>query len=335
MSGESKRLSCADYHVAWICPVSDVELLPSYLMLDEVHSCPSYNTQYDDNTYIFGTIVGHKVVIATCPPRLTGNLNAGRLTGSMFKTFPNIRMTILVGIGDGVPRSPIPKDPLEDVHLGDIVVGWPSDGKPACVYYDWARWKVNGRYEILGTIDKSDWRLMNAFGLLENEHILGKTKFQHQFARLRDHEKFAHPGLEHDRLFKAAYHHMGEYGSNCNACDRNELVHRFPRTEDDKNRFVFHRGRIVSSNTVIRNGERRDQISRKCDGVLCIEMEAAGVDVNRNCLVIRGISNYADSHKDDSWKHHAAGKAAAFTRELLCKIQPDEVKSIEKTAEGQ
>jgi hypothetical protein len=47
---------------------------------------------------------------------------------------------------------------------------------------------------------------------------------------------------------------------------------------------------------------------------------AAGVDANRRCLVIRGISDYADSHKSDVWRSHAAGKAAAFARELLCRV---------------
>ncbi|EJT71515.1 hypothetical protein GGTG_10772 [Gaeumannomyces tritici R3-111a-1] len=39
-----KKLTPQDYHVAWICPVRDVELLPARLMLDEEHSTPDYNT---------------------------------------------------------------------------------------------------------------------------------------------------------------------------------------------------------------------------------------------------------------------------------------------------
>jgi nucleoside phosphorylase len=58
-------------------------------------------------------------------------------------------------------------------------------------------------------------------------------------------------------------------------------------------------------------------------------MEAAGVEVNRRCLVVRGISDYADSHKSDLWKSYAAGKAAAFARELLCKVKPDSVKAMD------
>jgi nucleoside phosphorylase len=58
-------------------------------------------------------------------------------------------------------------------------------------------------------------------------------------------------------------------------------------------------------------------------------MEAAGVDASRQCLVIRGISDYCDSHKGDAWRSYAAGNAAIFARELLSKIQPGEVVTLD------
>ncbi|KAI6440110.1 hypothetical protein MCOR15_011855, partial [Pyricularia oryzae] len=63
-----KKLQSTDYHVAWIAPVSDLELLPSRLMLDEEHDAPDYDTAYDDNVYTCGALAGHNVVIATCAP---------------------------------------------------------------------------------------------------------------------------------------------------------------------------------------------------------------------------------------------------------------------------
>lgn len=334
MALSNKELRCTDYHVAWICPVADVELLPARLMLDEEHSTPPYDTHCDENTYICGTIAGHAVVVATCPQGETGNVSAGRLTGSMFKTFPNIRMTVLVGIGGGIPRSTPSEDSLDDIHLGDVVVGWPGDGKPACVYHDRGRSKVGGQFEMVGTMQNPDWRLLQALSILASDQEMGKSTFADQLTRLQKYKKFAHPGPECDRLFKATYHHIGRYGSNCMECDRNELIQRPQRTEDDKHKLVFHRGRVATGNSVIQDGELRDRIGVRCDGALCIEMEAAGVDINRRCLVIRGISDYADSHKNDVWKCLAAGNAAAFTRELLCRIQPDVVKDIKAVTEG-
>ncbi|KAH8723879.1 kinesin light chain, partial [Phaeosphaeriaceae sp. PMI808] len=315
MASSHKQLSCADYHVAWVCPLADVELLPARLMLDEEHPTPPYDTHYDENTYICGTINGHAVVVATCPPGGTGNVNAGRLTGPMFKTFPNIRMAVLVGIGGAIPRLTPSEDPLDDIHLGDVVVGWPGDGKPACVYHDQGRSKVDGHFELVGTMQNPDWRLLQALGILASDQEIGKTTFADQLRRLQKNKKFAlkfaRPSLERDRLFKATYHHIGDYGSDCAACDYKQLVQRHQRSADDAHELVFHRGRIATGNAVIQDGELRDEIGARCDGALCVEMEAAGVDINRRCLVIRGISDYADSHKADIWKPYAAGNAAA------------------------
>lgn len=339
MASSRTQLSCADYHVAWVCPLADVELLPARLMLDDEHLTPSYDTHYDENTYICGAINGHAVVIATCPLGETGNVNAGRLTGPMFKTFPNIRMTVLVGIGGGIPRSVPSEDPLDDIHLGDVVVGWSGGGEPACIYHDRGKSKAGGQFKLVGAMQNPDWRLSQALGILASDQEMGKTTFADQLSRLQKQkrfaQKFARPGLEHDRLFKTTYQHVGNYGSNCTACDRVELVQRPQRSADDAHDLIFHQGRIATGNAVIQDSELRDKISAKCGGALCVEMEAAGVDANRRCLVIRGISDYADSHKNNVWKSHAAGNAAAFARELLCRVQPAIVRDMKGTKEGQ
>jgi len=146
-------------------------------MLDEEHPTPPYDTHYDENTYIYGRINGHAVVVATCPQGETGNVNAGRPTGSLFKTFPNIRMAVLVGIEGGIPYAITPGDALDDIHLGDVVVRWPGDGKPACVYHDRGRAKTGGEFEIVGTMQNPDWRLTSALGVLAPDHELGRTTF--------------------------------------------------------------------------------------------------------------------------------------------------------------
>jgi len=330
MAASNKRLLYTDYHVAWICPL-EVELLSARLMLDEEHDPPAYDTHYDDNIYIYGTVLGHATVVATCPRGLTGNVNAGRLTGVVRKTFPNINMTLLVGIGGGVPHASPKKDPFENLHLGDVVVGWSGDGKPAVVHYDFGRQKVDGQYEVLGTIDRPEWRLTNALSIVASDHLMSKTKFQDHLQRLTECGKFQYPGAEQDRLFEADYHHHGEYNSECAGCDPAKLIERPKRTEGKTKKFVFRQGRIATGNSVIQDGEYRDQVSKRCGGVLCFEMEAAGVDASGNCLVIRGVSDYADSHKSDAWKYYAAGNAAVFARELLRKIPPTEIKQTHGT----
>lgn len=60
-------------------------------------------------------------------------------------------------------------------------------------------------------------------------------------------------------------------------------------------------------------------------GILCIEMEAAGLMDGFPCLVIRGIGDYADSHKNKIWQPYAAAAAATYATELLCRIPPADV----------
>jgi nucleoside phosphorylase len=85
-------------------------------------------------------------------------------------------------------------------------------------------------------------------------------------------------------------------------------------------------GTIGSGNQDIRDGQRRDQLSADLRGVLCFEMEAAGLMNGFPCLVIRGICNYADSHKNTIWKAYAGVTAAAFARELLDVLPRSKVK---------
>ncbi|KAI8172867.1 hypothetical protein K4K51_010542 [Colletotrichum sp. SAR 10_75] len=77
---------------------------------------------------------------------------------------------------------------------------------------------------------------------------------------------------------------------------------------------------------VIKDAAYRDDINKNLNGnTLCIEMEAAGLMDDFPCLVIRGICDYADSHKNDAWQKHAAAVAAALTKELLQKVPLVEV----------
>jgi nucleoside phosphorylase len=46
-------------------------------------------------------------------------------------------------------------------------------------------------------------------------------------------------------------------------------------------------------------------------------MEAAGVMNIVPCLVIRGIADYADSHKNKIWQEYASATAAAYAKSLL------------------
>jgi hypothetical protein len=67
----------------------------------------------------------------------------------------------------------------------------------------------------------------------------------------------------------------------------------------------------------MKSGEDRDDIASR-DGVIAFEMEGAGVwESFPSSLVIKGICDYADSHKSKVWQNYAAATAAAVTRGFL------------------
>lgn len=47
------------------------------------------------------------------------------------------------------------------------------------------------------------------------------------------------------------------------------------------------------------------------------------------CLVVRGICDYADSHKNKEWQHFAAATAACFARELLMSMAKRTLEPLE------
>jgi nucleoside phosphorylase len=83
---------------------------------------------------------------------------------------------------------------------------------------------------------------------------------------------------------------------------------------------MVHYGTIASGNQVMRDGATRDRISLRLGGVLCFEMETAGLMDSFPCLVIRGICDYADSHQNKRWQLYTAGTAAAYAKEVLSVI---------------
>jgi len=128
-----------------------------------------------------------------------------------------------------------------------------------------------------------------------------------------------YPGVSHDRLFNATYAH--EHGPTCQHCHPLQLVSRKERRDTNPQ---IHYGTIGSANAVIKDSATRDRLKRDLN-IICVEMEAAGLMDTFPCLVIRGICDYADSHKNKQWQPYAAAVAAAYMKELLLIIPAREV----------
>ncbi len=98
----------------------------------------------------------------------------------------------------------------------------------------------------------------------------------------------------------------------------------------------MHYGVIASSDEEIECGVTRDVAKEALGvGVLCFEREAAGLMNDFPCLVVRGISDYADTHKSTTWIGYAAAAAAACAKELLEIMPPQEVQDMAVLKEGE
>ncbi|KAG9907320.1 purine and uridine phosphorylase, partial [Aureobasidium melanogenum] len=117
-------------------------------------------------------------------------------------------------------------------------------------------------------------------------------------------------------------------GPSCTACEKAKEIARDARGSTNPE---IHYGIIASGDTLVKNALRRDELVKGTgEECICFEMEAAGIMNTFPCVVIRGICDYADSHKNDRWQGYAAATAAAYAKELLEIIPCADLQRTEK-----
>ncbi|KFA56395.1 hypothetical protein S40293_05044 [Stachybotrys chartarum IBT 40293] len=312
-----------DYTVAWICPL-EVEQIAALQMLEEQHSrLPQPGS--DHNVYNLGAIAGHNVVIAGLPQ--TGNNSAAAVVTQLRMTFPNVKFGLLVGIGGGVPVT----TDAGMVRLGDVVVSKPTGIHSGAVQYDHGKaW--GGKFERTGSLAPPPALLLSAAQDMAAKRAIERDDpIESSLLRIdtsiRTLRRFKRPGAAQDHLYRPSYIHL-QRGQSCDECGC-DVTQRIPRPADDDGTpyITVHRGTVASGELVLKDAFLRDQLASS--GVLCFDMEAAGALTDFPCLVIRGISDYCDTHKNDIWQGFAAAAAAAYARQLFFHMPIDEVRQRE------
>ncbi|EGX48575.1 hypothetical protein AOL_s00080g204 [Orbilia oligospora ATCC 24927] len=302
-------ISLRSYTIGWICALS-LEMAAAKTMLDEIH-LEAPKIPDDDNSYILGSVAHHNVVIVCLPAGGYGTINATAAAARLKASFPSIEHYLMVGIGGGVP------DNDADIRLGDIVVSIPTTNLPGVVQYDLGKTVAGGHFQRIGVLNKPPHALLSAVSKLRADHKTKEpsisrfiTQAIQKYPLIQDN--FTYPGAQQDQLFDWEYEHTG--GETCRNCDINRIERRASRSSPEPR---IHYGVIASGNQVIKHGQMRNKLAKEM-GVYCVEMEAAGLMDTFPCLVIRGICDYADSHKNKKWQDYSAATAAAYTKELLC-----------------
>ncbi|KAL7936451.1 ankyrin repeat-containing domain protein [Trichoderma chlorosporum] len=308
-----------EYTIGWICAVT-TEYVAAQAVLDEIHQGPERVSHANQSDYTLGSIGKHNVVIATLPYGEYGTASAAAVAKDLSHNFPNISTRLIVGIGGGAPSK------RTDIRLGDIVVSAPRDGKSGVLQYDFGKTIQDQPFQTTRVLDQPPMVLRTAMsGLIaqyEREgHQIEETVNTVLERSPRLQEKYSRPHESSDRLYISNFVHSPNSAADCaTSCGNDALVVRSKRTRE-KSDPTIHYGLIASANQLMKDATIRDKLSSEYD-ILCFEMEAGGLMNQFPCLVIRGICDYSDSHKNKAWQGYAAMTAAAYAKDLVNRLPP-------------
>ncbi|KAF5698294.1 G beta WD-40 repeats containing protein [Fusarium mundagurra] len=318
-----------NYTVGWISAIL-TEYVAAQELLDEEHEPPGFVQPNDNNHYKLGKIGKHNIVMAVLPDGEYGTDSAASVATNMLGSFPNIRIGLRVGIGGGAPSG------KHDIRLGDIVVSAPRDGEGGVFQYDFGKTVQDQVFQNTRFLDQPPRTLRTAVTGIQAQY----KRRGHQLEQIIDavleknprlQQDYQRPPPDTDRLFQADFIHDPRGCAEFCAVNPTNLVPRRERTEHEDNPAI-HYGTIASANQLMKDAFIRNKLASG-KNVLCFEMEAAGLMNHFPCLVIRGICDYSDSHKNKEWQGYAALAAAAYAKDLLLQILPDNVKAEKRINE--
>ena len=217
----------------------------------------------------------------------------------MLCDYPAIKDLIMVGIAGGVPH---PEKPDEHVRLGDIVVL----NEQGVIQYDLDKESYQRTEHRHNPLSPSS-RLLQVVKQLAANELHGERPWLAHIARANSLPNATRPAAHSDKL--ADTMHPSRFIAH---------PHDPKRTANQPRVFIAP---IASGNKLLKNPHKRDDLRDKFS-VKAIEMEAAGVAHAAwrrqvGYMVIRGICDYCDSHKNDDWQGYAAVVAAAYMRAML------------------
>ncbi|KAL6811887.1 nucleoside phosphorylase domain-containing protein [Trichoderma camerunense] len=326
--GHHRPVNREEFKIAIICALP-LEYDAMCLVFDEFwdeDGDPYGTAPGDANAYTTGRIGDRNVVLALL--QRMGKTSAASAVASMKLSYTGLRQALLVGICGGVPKT----QNGSDIMLGDVIISrtiaQSNDFRGFAVMAETMR----GRNKLRQAASK----LLNRLQDNANRGGCGT--------------KYAYPGLARDKLFEPNYRHKHHESPSCVCkgchdmtspvcdealtascselgCSSKFLVSRARSlqsqgqqqdlsTSNTAQMLTIHTGSIASGDTVMKSGVDRDIIAQK-DGIIAFEMEAAGIWDEISCLVIKSVSDYADSHEHGEWQSFAAAAAAATTSALL------------------
>lgn len=326
-----------DFHIAIICALP-LEFDAVEALLDEYYdeTIKRLGQRGDANWYRTGRLGEHDVVL-TCLPDM-GQGSASSAASSLLISFGRISLALVVGICGAVPTLPQKRE----IILGDVII---SD---SIVEYGLGKQYPDGfkpTVKVKDTIGRPNREIRSFISGLKTRSMRRRLQeeLSKNLAQLQGDSEtdWKYPGAVHDVLFEPHYRHKHYIHTQAAAClcvrcqsrsdpvcdkalegDCSTVGCAGPRIERQRlashsgPKPLVHFGAMASADTVMKSGEHRDALAQM-GKVIGFEMEGAGVWDNLTCLVIKGVSDYADSHKSKVWQNYAAATAASCVKAFL------------------
>ena len=239
----------------------------------------------------------------------------------------SIRIGLMVGIVGGAPSR------KHDVRLGDVVVGLPTVRTDGVIHYEFGKTIQNQKLEQTGPLGVPPLMLLTALNVVGAGYERKLHRIAEAVRRMVEQnpplrKNYGYSVAAMDQLYDSAFVHSDRERS-CEEVYRKDaaMVITRPARPSDEDNPLIHYGLIASADRLMKDAQIRDTSARE-QGVLCFEMEAAGLMDHLPCVVVRGICDYSDSHKNDICQGYAAATAAAYAKELLEVIRPTEVRHL-------
>lgn len=296
----------------------------------------------DQNTYMTGRIGKYNVVLVLLSDM--GKVPAASAAANFRSSYRNIHLALLVGICGGVPKD----NEGREILLGDVIVS------TQIIEYDRVRRfpdKPRRKTELSESHGRANTDIRGFVGTLQTNFQSKRleTRTAHYLTELQgkvNSAEYEYPGASNDKLFHSTYRHKhhdigrcaichkclekshpvcdSALTSSCRAlrCDDQYLVtrERLTRKADSGTQEVqnpvIRFGSIASGDSVMKSGNDRDEIAR-VENIIAFEMEGSGVWDSLPCIIIKGVCDYADSHKNKDWQSFACATAASAMKAIL------------------
>lgn len=318
-----KKISASLYTIAWFC-VTDEEGALARASLDLLHEAPDFSTP-SDGYYTYGEIqrqhdihntVAHNIVIIRSVE--SGKIAMGKASsqGPLQSSFPNLRLAFVVGIAAGLPTGRPPKD----IYKGDVVVAAPVHGNDAVIEYDYAELHGDHNYRPKRHAENTASELRECFARWYEDYSDDDTAVQDILKSLvKRKEKFSAPNFDEDVLFRPENVHLNPLVRDCASCRETYHNHRIrpTRKEDGCYPLKVRKGLVLTGSSLIKSADARERIYQSFPEALCVDMESAVLMDTWHPLVVRGISDYGDSHYDWNWVWYASATASAVAKSII------------------